>query len=563
MALSREQQLKIGREILRDYRLPTDGDSDSSSATRSGDQKKSVGGFLGNVIKSGGSFIKNTAVGLANIVNPDSQKNTVANIGRIGLGAVEKVIPGRQGAEDQFDTLADFYKHRYGSVDEFLDTLYNDPVGVAADASVVLGGAGSLLRGAGAASKVSVVAKAGNVASKVGRVVDPLRAVTSAARGVTRVGSETLGATTGAGFGAVREGFEAAAEGGARGKAFRGALRSPGTGEEILQNANTALDNLYEQRRGTYQSNLQNLEKDTYVNKKGQLYIRKVLTGKDAEATKGYKAGTPILVPTKLTTKGFKDTLTGTFKEIGIEAKGGAIDFSKRPSLDAKNLQTVSDLVYSWDDLTPTGVDQLLQEVRGFRKGGLNLGPAEKRFNYVVDRLADNLKKYSEDRVPQLKPLREDFAKQTRVIDEIRKELSIGDKKSVDSGIRKLSSVMRQNNEFRLQLVKQLQEAGGKELTSQIAGAALSPALPRGIIKPIIAGGGILGALTFGMIVKGLPALLAASPRVVGEFVNALGAGTGLVRKSGLPTTVKPAARAGLQSERARNQQNSQANPRR
>ena len=70
---------------------------------------------------------------------------------------------------------------KYGSGAALKHSLITDPAGVAADASVLLGGAGAALRGAGAASKVGGLVKAGEMAGRAGQAVDPLRAIASTA----------------------------------------------------------------------------------------------------------------------------------------------------------------------------------------------------------------------------------------------------------------------------------------------------------------------------------------------------------------------------------------------
>src|SRR5215213_9862792 len=137
--------------------------------------KKSVGGFVGNVFSSGAKLIGNTVSGLANVFNPNPEKNTIANVARLGAGVVEKIIPGTQSHEKYANAVGSYYKDRYGGAQNIADTAYNDPVGLASDASVLLGGGAALLKGAGAISKSSAFTKAGQVASKASSVIDPIQ----------------------------------------------------------------------------------------------------------------------------------------------------------------------------------------------------------------------------------------------------------------------------------------------------------------------------------------------------------------------------------------------------
>ncbi len=138
--------------------------------------KKTVGGFVGNIFKSGGDLVGGTVGAVANIFNPDMQKNTVANVGKLALGAGQLLVPGEQGYEENARNVGRFYKDRYGSFENIGDTLYNDPVGAAADISTLLSGGGAALRGAGAISKASGLASAGKTLSSIGTKVDPLMA---------------------------------------------------------------------------------------------------------------------------------------------------------------------------------------------------------------------------------------------------------------------------------------------------------------------------------------------------------------------------------------------------
>lgn len=135
-------------------------------------QQKSVGGFVGNVFKSAGNLVKHTAQAVFSPID------TAKAIGKVGLGAVEKVVPGRQGAETEFDAVAGFFKERYGSLDALKNTAYNDPVGFAADLSTILGGGAGALKAAGTISKSSTLAKAGTIAGRASELTNPLIAPT-------------------------------------------------------------------------------------------------------------------------------------------------------------------------------------------------------------------------------------------------------------------------------------------------------------------------------------------------------------------------------------------------
>lgn len=132
-------------------------------------QKKSVGGFIGNVAKSA----VNNVAGIGSALLHPIQ--TVKGIGNTALGAAQLLVPGEQGSEQYARDLGNFYKQRYGGLSNIGETLYNDPVGVALDASTLLGGAGALAKGAGSVSKVGGLSKLGRGLSRAGSLADPFQ----------------------------------------------------------------------------------------------------------------------------------------------------------------------------------------------------------------------------------------------------------------------------------------------------------------------------------------------------------------------------------------------------
>jgi hypothetical protein len=497
-------------------------------------EKKSVSGFASNMLSSGLNFVKDTASGLANIFNPNLEKNTLMNVGKVAVGAAQKVIPGKQKQEENFDALVGFFKNRYGSVDALTETAYNDPVGFLSDISTVLTAGGAAVSKAGTVAKANKVAKAGQTAAKVGNAIDPINAVTKTASAASRVAKETVGATTGAGYGAIQEGLNAAEQGGNAQQAFTGAMRNAGSGESFLGRAKEAFSVVKSNRAKAYRSQLEAIKEssavDTIVGTNAQLDV------------------TPVR--TKLSQS------LGDFKIRRVVNDEGEIDldFSRStiadPAEQAKVRRIYQD-VQTWDDFSPVGVDTLKRRIA-------NEFSQTSDVRAIVQGVKAETSKLLKEKVPGYEKLVADYEEASDFIDDIQKNLSLGDKASVDTGIRKLTSVMRQNNEFRMELLKQLESASDTNLTAEIAGTALSPALPRGIIRPIIAGGSILGGISFGAMAQAFPALLAASPRVVGEFINAIGTGRRMVNKTGVKKVLPTVRRAGYQVERATSQNSRQ-----
>lgn len=79
---------------------------------------------------------------------------TAKNLGRVGLGAAEKLVPGEQGHEPYADAVGEFYKSRYGGLSKIANTVMDDPIGALADVSTVAGGGLSVARAAGVPTRV-------------------------------------------------------------------------------------------------------------------------------------------------------------------------------------------------------------------------------------------------------------------------------------------------------------------------------------------------------------------------------------------------------------------------
>jgi len=139
-------------------------------------QKKSVGGFASNVVKSGARSIGDLMGAVVNTLNPDMEKNTVANLGKLAVGTAQFLDPTQMlgtGFEDRARSVGNFYKDRYGGLDKIGNTLYNDPIGAGLDVATVATGVGGALRGAGTASKVAGLTRAGNAFTRAAGFADP------------------------------------------------------------------------------------------------------------------------------------------------------------------------------------------------------------------------------------------------------------------------------------------------------------------------------------------------------------------------------------------------------
>lgn len=138
--------------------------------------KRSVGGFVSNIPSSAvrlGEGLLNAAV---NVVDTKGN-NTIGNIMDIGAGALQNALPKTfvdfvnsgdspekaasvKRAVDAANAMGGFLKERYGSLEKIKTTLYNDPVGAAADLSTLFTGGGAAATRVATASRGPIVAGA-------------------------------------------------------------------------------------------------------------------------------------------------------------------------------------------------------------------------------------------------------------------------------------------------------------------------------------------------------------------------------------------------------------------
>lgn len=110
----------------------------------------------GNLPSSAFNLAKSLGTAVLNPID------TVKGIGKVAIGGVQKLIPGEQGMEQDFNAFTNILKDRYGSLDALAKTATNDPFGFGTDIVTLVGG-GATLAGKSA--------QATQLASKVGKAV--------------------------------------------------------------------------------------------------------------------------------------------------------------------------------------------------------------------------------------------------------------------------------------------------------------------------------------------------------------------------------------------------------
>jgi len=490
-------------------------------------KKRSWTEVPGEALSNIPSSAANLAKGLYQAVTNPVQ--TVSGVLDVAAGGLQNALPkpvvdfvnkfdadpqAAQRAVQAANAAGGMVKERYGSMDAIKNTLATDPVGAAGDLSLLLSG------GAGVAAKTPLLAKAAPVLKTAAAYTDPLNMAAKAsgkmydlAGALTKQG---LGFKTGVGTEPITQAVQAGRE---SNPAFIENLRGEVPAINVLEDAKTNLAQMNADKQGQYRSGMVNIKNDKSVLD---------LTGVESAL------------------KNAENSID--FKQSGIPKDAKAVEV----------LQKLREKIDQWKKLdpaeyhTPEGLDHLKQSLwEDFGK----LGQEEKTAYSVGKQVYDSVKTEINKQAPEYAKVMKEYSDTSDLVKEIERSLSIGQKASADTAMRKLQSLMRNNVNTnygqRLDLAQQLQAAGGKNIMPALAGQAMGDWTPRGIQRAT-AGLEGMGAYAIGGPTLAALDVAASSPRLVGEasykygqLANALNQGQQAVSKA-IPMTAKQARLAAL-----------------
>jgi len=479
---------------------------------------------VGNVPSS----IANLAGGLFSAVTHPIK--TVEGIGNTFAGGIEEgwnKLTGGKSSDTHtqtFDALKKSLYDRYGTLENAQRSATNDPAGVGADILSILEGGATLADKALGTTGVDIARTAAetgiknfadtglNVMPKVGlgktsgllnkglgavasRVTSGLGAVATAP--IKAVG-QTLGLETGVGYDPLKQGLKAASEGGDAMKSFTEGLRGNVGPDELVDQARNALGQVVETRNTNYKNMLSGLKADSAT----------------------YDIS-PIV-----------QQVDKKLKDFGVvKNTDGTLDFSRSTigeGADATKIQQIYDDVHNWGtkpgDRTAVGIDTLKKRIGNYYSPNSDIRSFVTSTKKATSGVLENAPGYTS--------AMKNYAEMSDSISEIQKALSLGDKASVETSFKKLTSSLK-NNEFRKQVIEGLDADTGGQLLNKIAGQRLSAITPRGLAGITAGGIGGITAVTAGAggILPLIGLAITTSPRIVGEFIRALGLGVQATNK--------------------------------
>jgi hypothetical protein len=313
-------------------------------------------------------------------------------------------------------------------------------------------------------------------------------------QGAGSLAKKAIGGTTGVGEEALTQAFQAGKAGGQAAKDFTGGMRGTSNMDDVLQMAKQNLDAMGQQKQAAYRQGMA-----------------------------GVKADKTVLDLTNVD-KAVNDA-------VGMATFKGQVKNEKA----AQALSQIKGEVDNWKGLdpaefhTPEGLDALKQKIGGILE---EIPYEQKTARSAAGKVYDSLRGEISKQAPEYSKVMKDYSEASETIKQIEKALSLNPKASIDTSMRKLQSLMRNNVNTnygqRTQLADALRQAGGQDFMPSLAGQALSSAMPRGIQSALSGTGGAGLALT-GNIPAAAGLAAVSSPRLMGEAFYGAGKATGAI----------------------------------
>ncbi len=459
--------------------------------------KSAPGGLLEGIKEYGKTF-----------TSPETYKNILGLTASLTSPETEERLGT---AKNLLSSLWQQGKESYGGWENIKRTIAEHPLQPIMDVST-----GLTAGGTGIAKLFPQAAKAGETMATAGRAMEPLSIMGKPAqwtyqgikKGITGpLGVSTgMGASTGA-AGKMVEGSETFA------KAMRGKI----PGEEIVEKTRTGLRNVAEARGDRYRTSLTEIEN---LPNPPRFNISSVDREFDRQL-RSYKISKTI------------DPQTG--EEI-IDFSRSALFVNKPAQNDFNNILKVINNAKTDASFysTPVGYDHLKRQLAGMYKE-TSQGRA------AVEATSDAVRTELKARVPGYAEMQADYSKTSKLIDEIERDLSVGDRKTTDTALRKLNAAMREDDEFRRSLIAEVEKASGENLQAMISGRLAQSWMPKSWMGREFA----IGSLFSGVL--GHPRMLAglalASPRLMGETFRLLNLTEKGLKKIGIG---RPEVRMGI-----------------
>lgn len=437
---------------------------------------------------------------------------TAKDIYSLGSSVVNLIRPDEQGNEDIARAVGEFFKERYGGLDNIKKTFATDPMGMLADLSIVLTGGTTLVP-----KTAGTIGTTSKIINTVGKTIDPITQGVNVAGMPLKLAPALISKAGGVSADALKTGYAAGQSSipvpfvsSKKDKDFTDAMRGNLDQKTVVSDANAAFEKMQNKKKKDYLDQKTKLKLD-----KQKINFSNIETQvNDWIASKTYGGETVF---------GQK---FGGISELSDSSQKILKDIQKEITLYKNNPQLH----------TAQGLDILKRKIDNMYP----LNPKTKSDQMVVTAMKNIVKDEIIKQVPDYAKVMEAFETASLLEKQLMQELSLGKTKNAATTLKKLQSIMRNNVNTnygaRLQAFNKLDEFSEANIAEKIAGMELSSFKGRGFSQPVTTG---TLAYTLGsgnMAALGL--LPFSSPRLTGEAARMFGK---------YSQTVKPA----IQSSRA------------
>ena len=405
---------------------------------------------------------------------------TAKSLKDLGSSIINLFVPDEQGNEQLAREVGNYFKERYGGLDNIKKTFATDPVALLSDVSIILSG------GAMLAPKSSALAGTLSTLSKI----EPITAATKAVSIPSGfLAKNTLAKLQGTSADAIGAAFAAGQKGGKASAAFSRAISGKDDVTKIVDDANEAFNKMKKDKQVEFMNAKDKLKLDqTKINaNKIQSELTSLID------SKYFNNFTDL-------SKNSEQLLNNMLDEIAIWQKNPALHNAK-------------------------GLDMLKRKISDMYP----LNPKSRGEQNIVIEVQDIIKNEIINQVPEYAKVMEAYETASKLEKTLINELSLG-KKNASTTLKKLQSVLRNNvnTNFgaRLQSFKNIKGIDDINLTERIAGTNLSSWTPTNIAgqtTPIMAGLTIANPATAAI----LPFM---SPKFTGNVAQLFGKGSHAVK---------------------------------
>lgn len=326
----------------------------------------------------------------------------------------------------------------------------------------------------------------GAIAGPAGELIAPVARTTGKAM------AEALGLSTGVGSEPIKQAFRAGQTGNQQ---FVQNMRGQVPVTDLLEQAQGAMQTLKQNRRTAYQQGFQSTQNN------------------------------PVFLNFKPIEQKFDDAI----QNLTIKGVGGvsASKVGQKTLDDVAEIKTVIDEWKAKPELhTAEGLDALKRRIDDVYRNDMS-NEAKSILTQTRGTIKQTIVKQDKNYAKTMR----DYEEALGLERELEKALSLGDKASVDTALRKLQSLGRDNVNtsyaYRKDLADTLRKETGVDLMPAVSGQTLNTFTPRGVqrvIPSLTAGSGVTGAALAGPA-GAIPLLTLPlqSPRLVGEAVYGAG----------------------------------------